>query len=302
MTTSPPGSPVPTTSGSLDAFFTGAAPVPPKPRRIILDLFGDYLRFCTDAEVRLGHLTTLLGAFDIAPATVRVTMSRLRRDGWFTSRRAGRETIYRLTPAMLDVLDEGRERIFAPSVTSWSGTWTMVIYQLSEDERQVREQLRKDLLWHGFGFLGTSTWLAPGDRRVEARRISAELPNGQVEVLRCLTDGLEHDRALAQRCWDLPGLAAEYHAFLAKFAPLADRVQALEGPAALVARTLLISGYRHFPYRDPALPLELTPSPWPGMEAHRLFAHLHEALGPAARAYVSSIAEEPVQDTETVAG
>jgi phenylacetic acid degradation operon negative regulatory protein len=64
------------------------------PRSLILDLFGDYLRYA-DAEVRLSHLTTLPGAFDIASPTVRVTMSRLRREHWFTTHRVGREMIYR---------------------------------------------------------------------------------------------------------------------------------------------------------------------------------------------------------------
>ncbi|MEE4024053.1 PaaX family transcriptional regulator C-terminal domain-containing protein [Gordonia sp. PKS22-38] len=262
---------------------------PPKPRRIILDLFGDYLRYSPGAQVRLGHLTTLLGVFDIAPATVRVTMSRLRRDGWFTSHREGRETIYQLTPAMLDVLDEGRERIFATPMSEWTNTWTMVIYQLSEEERQERDQLRKDLLWHGFGALTTSTWFAPGDRRDDAHRISAVMSPGRVEILRCLSDGVEQDRELAQRCWDLAALAAEYDAFLAEFRPVADTAETLDGPAALTARTLLISAYRHFPYSDPLLPEVLCPSPWVGDEAHRLFVGLHEALGPAAEEFVADV-------------
>lgn len=278
------------------------ASAPPKPRRIILDLFGDYLRFCPDAEVRLGHLTTLLGAFGIAPAAVRVTMSRLRRDGWFTSRRDGRETIYRLTPTMLKVLEEGRQRIFVRQQAEWSGVWTMVVYQMSEEERQDREKLRKDLAWHGFGFLGSSTWLAPGDRREDARKLSADLPSSQVDVLRCLTDDLGHDRALVARCWDLPVLAAEYDEFLRSYRPLVDKVDSLRGPDALVARTLLISAYRHFPYRGPSLPAELAPARWPVDEARSLFTHLHTALGPASRVYVSAVVGLPVGDVETVVG
>lgn len=274
--------------------------VVPRPRQIILDLFGDYLRFRPASEVRLGHLTTLLGTFDIAPATVRMTMSRLRRDGWFTSRRDGRETIHRLTPTMIDVLDEGRRRIFAPPPASWSGTWTMLIYQMSGSERLVREQLRRELLWQGFGSLGTATWLAVGDRRADARRISANLAHAQVEVLRCITDGLEHDRALVDRCWDLAGLAAQYCVFLDQHRPLLEVAHALDGAKALVARTLLVSAYRHFPYRDPLLAPELRPSPWPGVEAYELFAQLHTELGPGARAFVSEVIGERVEDTETI--
>lgn len=270
----------------------------PKPRSLVLDLFGEYLRF-VDAEVRLGPLTTLLGDFDVAPATVRVTMSRLRREGWFTSERSGRETRYRLTDSMLRLLQEGRERIFAAPPTSWDGGWTMVIYQLSEGERQERQQLRKDLAWHGFGLLSTSTWLAPGDRRDQARTMVADLDDKQVEILRCTSDGPEHDRALAGRCWDLVALAAEYEAFNAEHRALLSSASSLEGVDALVARTLLTSRFRHFPFKDPQLPPGLRPEPWPGGEAYEIFRDAHRALGPAARAYVGEVIGREVVDAET---
>ncbi|MBB4932741.1 uncharacterized protein (TIGR03083 family) [Lipingzhangella halophila] len=63
----------------------------------------------------------------------------------------------------------------------------------------------------------------------------------------------------------------------------------VEGPDALVARTSLISRYRHFLFRDPQLPSELTPEPWPGDHSYTIFHEAHRALGPAARAYVSDI-------------
>lgn len=273
---------------------------PPKPRRIILDLFGDYLRY-TDAEVRLGHLTALLDAFDIAPASVRVTMSRLRREGWFTSRREGRETIYQLTPPMIEILDAGRKRIFGREVEPdpWPETWTMVMYQLSEEERHQRERLRRDLLWNGFGLLGTSTWVAPGDRRADAKQICGRVADDQVEVLRCLTDGPEHDRDLVSRCWDLPSLAVEYQAFLEQYGALGGSLRQLTGAEALAVRTLLVSAYRHFPYRDPGLPAQLTPLGWPGDEARRLFLELHEHLRSAANAYVSEVLGRPIDDGVT---
>lgn len=260
-----------------------------RPRGLILDLFGDYLRYA-DGEVRLGHLATLLEAFDVGAPTVRVTLSRLRRDGWFETERVGRETLYRLTPGMLDVLDEGRARIFAPPVTEWSGRWTMVIYQMTESERQERNELRKTLAWHGFGPLSAATWLAPGDRRKEARAFVDPLLTGErVDILACSSEGLEHDRDLARRCWDLDALAAEYSEFVRDHQRLVRAATKLTGAEALVARTEVIGTYRHFPFRDPRLPSELRPEPWPGVEAYQLFRTVHSALGPAARQYVGAV-------------
>ena len=268
-----------------------------KPRSVILDLFGDYLRY-VDGEVRLSHLTELLGAFDIAPSTVRVTLSRLRREGWFETRREGRETVYVLTPQMLEVLDEGRARIFAPPAETWIGTWTMVIYQMTESERQERNQLRKALAWHGFGPLTTSTWLAPGDRRKEMRSVIDGLTDEQVDVLSCTSEGLDHDRALARRCWDLETLAREYAGFNDAHRHLLRRSSRWSGAAALVARTELIATYRHFPFRDPRLPPELRPEPWPGLQAYETFRAAHARLGSAARAYVSGIVGRAVPEPE----
>jgi len=274
-------------------------PMAATPRSLVLDLFGEYLRFA-DAQVHLGPLTSLLGDFGVAPATVRMTMSRLRREGWFTSQRDGRETRYCLTPTMQQVLDEGRERIFSPPTSSWGGEWTMVIYQLSEGERQERQQLRKDLAWHGFGVLSTSTWLAPGDRRDQAWALVADLDGKQVEVLRCSSDGPEHDRALAGRCWDLAALASEYDAFNSEHEDLVRRAATLEGAEALVARTTITSRYRHFPFRDPHLPVDLRPDPWPGDTAYRIFREVHRTLGPAAREHVAQVIGRDVADVETV--
>jgi phenylacetic acid degradation operon negative regulatory protein len=271
--------------------------VPLTPRSLILDLFGDYLRY-VDAEVRLGHLTTLLGAFDVAPATVRVTLSRLRREGWFSSRRVGRETVYRLSDDMLDVLEQGRRRIFAPPLITWDRTWTMVIYQLSESERQGREELRKGLAWHGFGPLTTSTWLAPGDRRAEIEAATGRLYAGRVDVFCCTSRNDLHDRELAGRCWDLEGLAKEYRAFLETYAELAAQAEDLTGAKALAARTELVSIFRHFPFKDPRLPVDLCPPAWPGVQAHELFFAAHRDLGPAARAYVGEVLGRTVPDPD----
>jgi len=268
-----------------------------KPRSLLLDMFGEYLRYL-GRDVRLTQVTALLGEFGVAPATVRVTMSRLRNEGWFTSTRAGRETIYTLTDHMRQVLVEGRERIFAPSARDWSRNWTMVIYQMSESERLERNQLRKTLAWHGFGPLTTSTWLAPGDRRSEAREFVDELAGEQADFLTCQSEGLDHDRHIAARCWDLGSLANDYSEFNATHAPLLERAVDLVGADALLARTELISTFRHFPFRDPRLPAELRPSPWPGDEAHSLFRAGCDILGPEARAHVAAVvgADVPAPD------
>jgi phenylacetic acid degradation operon negative regulatory protein len=58
------------------------------PRSLVLNLFGDYLRY-TGGEIKLGELTELMTAFGMEPATVRVSMSRLKKEGCSPPARKG---------------------------------------------------------------------------------------------------------------------------------------------------------------------------------------------------------------------
>jgi phenylacetic acid degradation operon negative regulatory protein len=272
-----------------------------KPRGVILDLFGDYLRYA-GGEVRLADFTKLLALFDVEAPTVRVNLSRLRKEGWFTTRRVGRETVYSLTPHMLEILDEGRERIFRRRDETWEGRWTMAIYQVPESERAFREQLRKQLAWHGFGQLSPSTWLSPHNLISEVRDIATENPHARVDALWCGTGDPDEDRELAARCWDLEALGADYQRFIHTYTALDNEPlnAAKDGRTALLERMRIIGDYRRFLFRDPYLPQELQPEGWPSGAAYSLFGAVHRQLGPAATAFVSEVIGQPIGEGQEV--
>jgi len=259
-----------------------------KPRALILDIFGDYLRY-VGSEAKAGDLVVLLGTLGVEPAATRMTLSRLKQEGWFTTRRVGRETIYRLSDHLLDILDEGRARIFTEYEDDWDGWWTQVVFQTPESDRAVREQVKKQLAWLGFGMLTPSTWLSPRDAKAEALKLHPEFPTASFDVLSSRTDDREVDRSLVARCWDLAGLDADYRQFIEDHRHLLDTAPTLSGPAALAVRTEIVSTYRHFPFRDPSLPIALRPDGWPGATAHDHFLTVHRALAGAAVAYVSDV-------------
>ena len=70
---------------------------PVKPRAIVWDLFGDHLRYIDDGHVPMRALNQLLDVFGVGESTTRVVLSRMRREGWFTTSREGRQTSYALT-------------------------------------------------------------------------------------------------------------------------------------------------------------------------------------------------------------
>lgn len=264
------------------------------PRSLVMDLFGDYFRY-SDGEVRLATLTQLLCAYGIEPSSSRMTMSRLKKEGWFTTRREGRETIYTLSDDMMQILVEGRERIFRRIDEPWARRWTMVLYQVPESARSTREALRKNLAWLGFGQLSASVWLAAHNRMTVARELVNKHPHAEIDVLWSGTESVTEDRALAQRCWDLEALAKDYAAFISKYQMLDDPEVNLKRPGAeaVELRTRLVGDARRFTFRDPELPIELQPHGWPGREAYDLFRRLHAQLAPQAVTHVEEIMGAP---------
>ncbi|MDT7776904.1 MAG: phenylacetic acid degradation operon negative regulatory protein [Pseudonocardiales bacterium] len=266
-----------------------------KARSLVFDLFGDYLRYSGGA-VRLRGLIALMGCFGVAETTVRVVATRLRAEGWLHSRRDGRETTYLLTDEAWRLLDEGRSRIFDRAAGPWDGQWRMVIYSVPEADRALRDQLRKKLAWLGFGQLAPAVWVSPHDRLAQVEQELAERDPAEARAVRLDTfhsrsTGVEADRELAARAWDLDALNRSYAELLDRYRPRLDdyRAGALSGADALVERMRLIHDYRLFPFRDPDLPPELLPEGWLGREAHEVFLRAHGELRAAAEARVDEL-------------
>jgi len=263
-----------------------------KARSLVFDLFGEYLRH-RGGEVRLRALGTLMGCFDVPEPTVRVVAARLCKEGWLERRRDGRGTVYALTDATWRLLDEGRSRIFERVTRPWDGRWHTVIYQVPEAERALREGLRRQLAWLGFGPLAPSVWISPHDRTAEVRRHLAEHASVRLDVLHSRSDGPAADRDMASRAWDLAGLDRDYRLLLQQYRPrLADYRRGLPGRDALVERMRLVQDYRRFPFRDPDLPPELLPEGWSGRAAHEVFLEAHGLLRAPAEAIVDDVIGE----------
>ncbi|MGH3735046.1 MAG: PaaX family transcriptional regulator [Micromonosporaceae bacterium] len=250
-----------------------------RPRSIVFDLFGDYIRYHGGA-IRLRALSELMACFGVGESTVRVVVARLRKEGWFDARRDGRETLYTLNPKSLRMLDEGRDRILHRVREEWDRRWHMVIYSVPESERAVRDHIRKELAWLGFGPLAPSTYISPHDRLRQVREAFADQPMVRLDLLRCESAGLPVDREMAARCWDLESLDRDYRELLRTYRARMPEYRAgrLSPKDALVERMQLTYDYRKFPFRDPDLPRELLPAGWTGREAHDMFIEAHDLL------------------------
>jgi phenylacetic acid degradation operon negative regulatory protein len=260
-----------------------------RPRALVFDLYGEYFRY-TGGAARLGALTELMGVFDVEPATVRVVMTRLRKDGWFDSEKSGREVTYVLNDKSWRLLDDGQARIFERHIDEWDRTWTQALVSDLEVDRDRRKRIETALTWHGFGNYAGSVWFSPHDQRKQVREMLSGDDELHLQFLQCRSAGLTDDRLIAERCWDLRELDADYQGFIEQFQPrLARYRRGLSGREALVERMVLIQDYRKYPFRDPDLPEVLLHPGWRGRVAHEVFTEGHDLLREPAERFVASI-------------
>ncbi|MCS5480694.1 hypothetical protein NYP18_13675 [Corynebacterium sp. YIM 101645] len=267
-----------------------------KARELVFDLYGDYARYL-GGEIRLGVITELLEDFGIGAPTTRVTMSRMRKEGWFETERRGRETSYRMTPKLVQYLDAGHERIFRPPIQEWVGRWTLVMLQIPEKERARRDRLKRILSWEGFGQLNSSSWISPRQNTADVEQLLNVEDDDQIDVVTMETGSLEKDRALVARCWDLSSLDSWYADFLERWEGYLQREMAeLEPRQALRDRIEVITTYRQVLFLDPFLPRILQPEDWLGRRAFQTFLSVHNALAIPSMSYAADMITPPHTD------
>jgi len=262
---------------------------------MLFTLYGDYA-YPQGADLWLGSLVELAGALGVSEVAVRSAVARLAREGWLEARRAGNRSYYGLAMAGRRLIEEGTRRIYVPR-GAWSGRWCLLTYSIPESKRAHRDRIRKRLAWLGFGSIGGGTYVSPRDVASEAQALAAE--HGVGEFARVFSAALvapQQNATLAAQCWDLPGIAARYRAFIEHYSPLFSRDRrrhrdgSLPDRDAFAVRFALTHDFRRFPFIDPDLPTSLLPKNWTGARARDLFRRYHDLLERGAVRFFSSVA------------
>ncbi len=254
------------------------------PQHLIVTLLGDYWSGRKE-HLPSAALVALANEFDITSTSARAALSRLARRGLLDSTRDGRRTFYGLTARAEKVLNEGFRRIvvFGLDDRPWDGSWSLVIFSVPEDQRDVRHVLRTKLRWLGFAPLYDGAWVSPRADSDETTALLEELGVASATVLvGHVTHTVNGGDPLS--AWDLDELRSSYAQFISDFGPLLGRVDSgdMGAAEAMVARTRVMDVWRQFPNLDPELPEDVLPAGWPRREAQAIFARVYDALGPLA--------------------
>jgi phenylacetic acid degradation operon negative regulatory protein len=254
---------------------------PLRPRSMLFTLFGDYV-YPEGGDIWLGSLVAIGAALGMSEVAVRSAVARLARERWIVARRSGQRSYYRLSPSGRALIQEGTQRIYRADDRPWDGNWCLLTYSIPESRRSLRDRMRKQLAWLGFGPLGSGTYVAPRDVSDQVRRLAEELgADGFAKTFIARGAGGTSDKHIVGQAWKLERIARAYERFIKLYAPLylRDRKRrVLDDKAAFIVRFALTHDFRRFPFIDPDLPRTLLPKGWAGARARALFENYHAML------------------------
>ncbi|TSD05091.1 MAG: phenylacetic acid degradation operon negative regulatory protein [Parcubacteria group bacterium Greene0714_7] len=130
---------------------------------------------------------------------VKESFSRMIREGYIVLEKRNGTSYASLTPkgerfAML--VHEGALTPKKPK--QWDGKWRVLVFDIEEKRRGLRDKMRMALINLGFVRLQNSVWAYPYDCEDLIILIKADLKMGQ-EVLYIIADTIENDGALRRR-------------------------------------------------------------------------------------------------------
>lgn len=271
----------------------------PRSQQLLLTIFGLYAREAGDS-LPVAAIVRMLGELGIDQAGVRSSVSRLKRRGVLESRQQDGVARYAISARSLQIFADSDARIYHPTRAQLDDPWLLAIFSVPESQREKRHVLRTELVRLGFGAVTSGVWIAPGRVREQAEHSLSRLGlRGYVTFFSSAYTEPGELRQKVAEWWDLDSLEALYADFIARHeGMLSEWTRVLESGAemsddrrreAFASYVPMFTRWRHFPFLDPGIPLELLPDGWNGQVAEQLFAQLHALLGPPAHAHAAAL-------------
>ncbi|OCA80864.1 PaaX family transcriptional regulator [Pseudobacillus wudalianchiensis] len=276
-----------------------------KPRSLMFTLYGEYIQHY-GGEIWIGSLIKLMSHFGISESSSRGATLRMVQQGYFNARKIGNKSYYSLTNKGKRSMLDGVSRVYSVRSVKWDGYWRILTYSVPEEKRELRNQIRKDLSWTGFGMISPSTWATPNPLEKQVMELIMEHGLEDYVILFTSSSIVSHDNEeIVRRGWNLEEIGIAYEGFIEeyrkKYEILKDRAwnNELTDEECFIERTELVHEYRKFLFLDPNFPVDLLPENWSGARARELFYNIHQLLSIPAIRYFESVFEQ-ASDGEVV--
>jgi len=230
---------------------------------------------------------------------VRSCLRRLVNEGLFERAGEGRDAVFTATDRGHENLGSTMQRARRAYVQdaagkSWDRRWRLVAFAIPEARRSARDAFRDRLRDLGGAAVQPGLYVSPHRWHDDVRHESERLEVCEHVVLAASDDleigGVRDPRQLAAQLWPLDELAARYEHFTELYETVPANLEAMRDEKRKLTDAEFLPGaliiglkFQECFDRDPLLPPELLPRPWPGRSARDLLARCRR-LGVRLRA------------------
>lgn len=268
-----------------------------KPRSLMFTLYGEYIQYY-GGEIWVGSLIQLMNGFGISESSVRGAILRMVQKNLLQVRKQGNKSYYSITEQGNRRVLDGVKRVYAAPRPVWDGTWRILSYSFPEEKRELRNEIRKELTWTGFGMLSNSTWISPNPLEDQVMELIKTYKIEDNTILFSSSAVISHNsESIIEKGWDLQQVSDNYNKFIEKYAPKFEQLRekalnnTLTDEECFIKRTTIVHEYRKFLFQDPGFPRDLLPEDWVGAKARELFWNVHQLISIPAVRYFESIYE-----------
>jgi phenylacetic acid degradation operon negative regulatory protein len=141
----------------------------------------------------------------------RGVLAKLTKLGWAAKSPNASEPSYRITEKGEKAIDNILKPLKAGG--TWDGRWRLVMFDVPESKRALRDRLRRDLTKLGLGILQASVWISPNDIKDDITKLCQKYDIGPSLKFFEVSRNQNLDKTIIEKSWNLPEISDEYKMF-----------------------------------------------------------------------------------------
>jgi phenylacetic acid degradation operon negative regulatory protein len=239
-----------------------------------------------DGTIRADEVYPVGEACGQTTEQLRSCLRRLVAEDLFVRQGNGRTAVYVATEEGRAALDRGMQRLrlsYAQDRAGrgWDRRWHLAGFAVPESRRAARDGFRDALVGMGGAAIQGGLYVSPHEWEDDVRREAKRLGMSEHLTLSSTADleigGMRDPRELVKTLWPIDEVAARYETFVDQHRDVPERLEGLKREHGRLADTdflplalTMAVSYTECSARDPYLPPELLPRPWPGRAAREI--------------------------------
>lgn len=202
----------------------------------------------------------------------RGVLAKLKNQGCILKEKKDDDIYYKIT----DKGEKSIDKLLKPlkQTGKWDGRWRLVMFNIPEAKRNLRDRIRRSLVKLGMGILQPSVWISPNDIKDEIEETKKKLNLENTLKYFEVTRNTSLDRTILEKSWNLPELEDEYRQFNFKSERILRNIDN-DRPSRYTAKKLIFE-YALILQKDPIIPWEFRNKDEVRRKAQELYLKLRE--------------------------